>query len=356
MSSAVSAAWSWRETRSAVGVNGKFHPVTTARDLLRNPGLGGRDQLRALLGLAYATKLKRYALHLDSVPASDWLQRVFGRRVYEVWWRPLLESRFGEYADEVPAYWAWRQLNAYQTGRREVFGYLRGGIGWLTERLRRSIESRGGEVRLHAHVTSVDSGGANCAVELDGQEERFDAIISTIAPGDLAKIARARLARELPNLDVPYQGRVTALIVSRQRLGEYYQSALIGENLSFQRVIEATHVISSESLGGRHLIYVRGECGPHTDAFKLPDDVVKKQALDTIERWFPSYDTTAIEAVHVSRDPFAEPITLLDQRKRRLPTRIANTRVLMCTSAQAYPRPVGWDADVTLARETAAAV
>ncbi len=346
----------WRETRSAVGVQGKLFPVTTARDLLRNPGFARRDQLRAMLGLAYATKLKRYALHLDSVPASDWLQRVFGRRVYEVWWRPLLESRFGEYADEVPAYWAWRQLNAYQTGRREVFGYLRGGIGWLTERLRRSIESRGGEVRLHARVTSVETGGTNCAVELDGQEERFDAIVSTIAPGDLAKIARARLARELPNLDVPYQGRVTALIVSRQRLGDYYQSALIGENLSFQRVIEATHVIPSESLGGRHLIYVRGECGPHTDAFKLPDDVVKKQALDTIERWFPSFDTGAIEAVHVSRDPFAEPITLLDQRKRRLPTRIPNTRVLMCTSAQAYPRPVGWDADVTLARETAGAV
>jgi len=229
-------------------------------------------------------------------------------------------------------------------------------MGWLTERLRRSIEARGGEVRLHARVMSLETGATNCTVELDGQEERFDAIISTVAPGDLAKIARARLARELPNLDVPYQGRVTALIVSRRQLGSFYQSALIGENLPFQRVIEATHVVSSESLGGRHLIYVRGECGPHTDAFKLPDDVVKKQALDTIERWFPSYDMAAIEAVHVSRDPFAEPITLLGQHARRLPTRIPNTRVLLCTSAQAYPRQVGWDADVTLARETAAAV
>lgn len=346
----------WRETSSAIGVRGSFYPVTSARDLLRSPGMAGLDRMRATLGLAYATQLKRYALHLDNVPASDWLQRVFGRRVYEAWWQPVLEARFGEYADEVPAYWAWRQLNAYQTGRREVFGYLRGGIGWLTERLRRSIESRGGEVRLHAEVSSVESSTTNCTIELDGSEERFDAVISTVAPGELAKVARARLAHELPNIDVPYQGRVTALIISRRRLSNYYQSALIGENLPFQRVIEATHVISSESLGGRHLIYVRGECGPHTDDFKLPDDVVKKQAIDTIERWFPSYDTTGIEAVHVSRDPFAEPITLLGQRDRRLPTRIPNTRVLFCTSAQAYPRPVGWDSDVTLARETAAAV
>jgi protoporphyrinogen oxidase len=347
---------SWRETRSSVVLGGKHYPVTAARDLLRLLGLGNKSRVRAALGLAYATQLKRYALHLDSVPASEWLPRVFGRPVYEAWWRPLLESRFGEYVDEVPAYWAWRQLNAYQTGRREVFGYLRGGAAWLAERLRRSIETRGGEVRLHARVTAVETGGAHASVELDGQEERFDDVISTLAPGDLAKLARARLAHDLPNLDVPYQGRLTALLVSRRKLGDYYQTALVGNRLMFQQVIEATNVVSSESYDGRHLIYVRGDCGPHTDTFKLPDDVVRKQALDTIARWFPSFDTSAIEAVHVSRDSYAEPITLLGQLKRRLPTRIGDTRVLLCSSAQAYPRRVGWDADVTLARETAAAV
>ncbi len=347
---------SWRETRSSVALGGTHYPVTAARDLLRLLGLGNTSRVRAALGLAYATQLKRYALHLDSVPASDWLPRVFGRPVYEAWWRPLLESRFGEYVDEVPAYWAWRQLNAYQTGRREVFGYLRGGAPWLAERLRRSVETRGGEVRLHARVTAVETGGTHATVELDGQEERFDDVISTLAPGDLAKLARARLAHELPNLDVPYQGRVTALLVSRRKLGDYYQTALVGNALMFQNVIEATKVVSNESFDGRHLIYVRGDCGPHTDTFKLPDDVVKKAALETIARWFPSFDTSAIEAVHVSRDSHAEPITLLGQLSRRLPTRIGDSRVLLCTSAQAYPRRVGWDADVTLARETAAAV
>ncbi len=346
----------WRETRSAVAVGDRHYPVTAARDLLRLLGLGTGQRVRAALGLAYATQLKRYALHLDATPASEWLPRVFGRRVYEAWWRPMLESRFDEYVDEVPAYWAWRQLNAYQTGRREVFGYLRGGSSWFAERLRRSIETRGGEVRLHARVTAVETFGTHASVELDGQEERFDDVISTLPPGDLAKLARARLAHELPNLDVPYQGRVTALVVSQRKLGGYYQTALVGDRLVFQNVIEATAVVSNESFDGRHLIYVRGDCGPHTDTFKLPEDVLKKQALDTLQRWFPAFDERQIEAVHITRDSHAEPITLLGQLSRRLPTRIANTRVLLCTSAQAYPRRVGWDADVTLARETAAAV
>jgi hypothetical protein len=171
----------------------------------------------------------------------------------------------------------------------------------------------------------------------------------------ISRSSPARLAHELPNLDVPYQGRVTALVVSRRKLGEYYQTALVGDGLLFQNVIEATNVISSESFDGRHLIYVRGDCGPHTDTFKLSDDVLKKQALETIAL-VPCFDASAIEAVHVTRG-FARQADHA-ARPAQAPAADADrdSRVLLCTSAQAYPRRVGWDADVTLARETAAAV
>ena len=349
----------WRPTRSAVSMNGAFYPVSSAADLLRTAGLArlsNRDRVRAGLGLAYATQVKRYALDLHAVPAADWLPRVFGRSVYEAWWRPFLEVRFGDYADSIPAYWVWRQLNSYQTGRREVFGYLRGGIGWLGERLRRSIEARGGEVRLHAEISAVESAGTHCTVEVDGMERRVDAVVSTLPPGDLAKLAGGRLARELPNLDVPYQGQVTALVILQRRLGEYYQTAFMGRDLPFQRTVEATHVVPAESLGGRHLLYVRNECGPHTDAFKLPDDVVRKQALDSLRQWFPSFDARDVEAVHISHNDAAEPITLFGDLRRTIPSRISNTRVFLCTAAQAYPRRIGWDTEVTLARETSAMV
>src|SRR5262245_9342960 len=178
----------WRPTRSAIGMNGTFYPVSSASDLLRTAGLArlsGRDWLRAGIGLAYATQLKRYALDLHGVTAAEWLPRVFGRRVFESWWRPFLEARFGDYSEAVPAYWVWRELNAYQAGRREVFGYLRGGIGWLGERLRRSVEARGGEVRLHAEIAGLDTSGSYCSVELDGIERRFDAVVSTLPPGEI---------------------------------------------------------------------------------------------------------------------------------------------------------------------------
>ncbi|HTO69641.1 MAG TPA: FAD-dependent oxidoreductase [Myxococcota bacterium] len=349
----------WRPTRSAIALGGAFYPVSSASDLLRTAGLAGlsgRDWVRAGLGLTYATQLKRYALHLHDVSAASWLPRVFGRRVYESWWRPFLEVRFGDYAEDVPAYWVWRQLNAYQTGRREIFGYLRGGIGWLGERLRRSIEARGGEVRLHAAITAVEARGASCSVEVDGKERRVEAVVSTLPPGEFAKLAGSRLAAELPNLDVPYQGRVTALVIMQRRVAEFYQTAFLDRDLPFQRVIEATHVVPSESLGSRHLVYVRNDCGPHTDAFKLSDDVVKKQALDGLRQWYPSFNARDVEAVHVSHNEAAEPITLFGKLRRTIPSRIADTRVFMCTSAQAYPRRDGWDTDVTLAREAAAAV
>jgi hypothetical protein len=63
-----------------------------------------------------------------------------------------------------------------------------------------------------------------------------------------------------------------------------------------------------------------------------------------------------VEAVHISHNDAAEPITLFGDLRRTIPSRIANTRVFLCTAAQAYPRRVGWDTEVTLARETSAMV
>ncbi len=211
-------------------------------------------------------------------------------------------------------------------------------------------------MRLHAEVSAVESTGTHCTVEVDGVERRVDAVVSTLPPGDLAKLAGGLLSRELPNLDVPYQGQVTALVILQRRLGEYYQTAFIGRELPFQRTIEATHVVPAESLGGRHLLYVRNECGPHTDAFRLPDDAVRKQALESLRQWFPSFDARDVEAVHISHNDAAEPITLFGDLRRTIPSRIPNTRVFLCTAAQAYPRRVGWDTEVILARETSAIV
>ena len=86
----------WRETRSAVVVDGAFYPRQRPRATCCAPP--GSSACQAATGCARRsgspTRPSSSATRCtcDSVPAAEWLPRVFGRRVFEAWWRPMLES------------------------------------------------------------------------------------------------------------------------------------------------------------------------------------------------------------------------------------------------------------------------
>ena len=347
----------WRRTVSGIGVDGAFHPASSTADLMRSlrlAELSRRERLLARAGLAYLTQLKCHPHDLRDLCAADWLPRVLGRRAYESYCRPFLEARFGEYGENVPADWVFRRIKAYAT-RHEVVGFLRGGGGWLGARLRRSIEARGGEVRLHAAITAVETHPRGCRVEVDGRELEVDAVVCALPPARLAKLARGRLASALPDLDVPYQGVVSVLIVLARRLGRYYQTTFLDPDAPLRRTTEATHVVPAELVDGRHFLYVRDPCGPHTERFKQPDGAVCRRVIGALQQSFPGFSAREIEAVHVSRDEAAEPAPVPRNLRRRLPSSIEG-RVFLCSPAAGPPRRANWDGDVMFARDTAAAI
>src|SRR5262249_8504474 len=150
--------------------------------------------------------LKKNGLDLDHVRARDWLRRLFGERVCQRIWDPLLRAKFGELREGVPAYWVWNTLNREKNGSQEVKGYLRGGYRGLAERLRDVIVANGGTIRMLSPVTAVDANGCGATLEVAGREERFDAVISTLPLPLLARVARPRLAPSVPIPDLEYQG------------------------------------------------------------------------------------------------------------------------------------------------------
>jgi len=86
----------WRETGMGFLVDGTLYPFNSPADLLRFGALGLVDRLRTGFGALYITSLKKHALDLDGVPARDWLLRLFGPRVFQRIWDPLLRSKFGD--------------------------------------------------------------------------------------------------------------------------------------------------------------------------------------------------------------------------------------------------------------------
>ena len=69
-----------------------------------------------------------------------------------------------------------------------------------------------------------------------------------------------------------YQGVVNALVVSRRRLERFYWTIVVDPRFPFQGVVETTHVIPPEWIGGRHLIYLMNYCDADSEPYRRSDD------------------------------------------------------------------------------------
>jgi protoporphyrinogen oxidase len=346
----------WRETGMGFRLGGQLYGFNSPLDLLRFRALSFPDRIRTGMGAAYITMIKKHGLDLDDVYACDWLRRIFGARVYARIWEPLLRAKFGNRIDTVPAYWVWNTLNREKNGEQEVKGYLRGGYEGFAETLRASIVARGGEVRMASPVGAVESNGTTVHADVAGRDEQFDAVISTLPLPRLNALARGTLVNDLPLPDLKYQGCVNAVVVSRKPLERYYWTIVVDPAFPFQGVVETTHVIPSEWIGNRHLIYCLNYCEPGSEPYERSDELVKRQALDGLSALYPGFRTSDVEDVYVFRAPHVEPVWTVGYLRKRPAPRLGTSRVYLSTTAQAYPRVTAWNTSIGLARETVAAL
>ena len=76
----------------------KFVPISQlhrAIRVLQFAPLSFVDRLRVGLAAFYLTITRNWE-RLERVSADEWMRRASGERAYEMWWKPLLISKFGE--------------------------------------------------------------------------------------------------------------------------------------------------------------------------------------------------------------------------------------------------------------------
>jgi protoporphyrinogen oxidase len=128
----------------------------------------------------------------------------------------------------------------------------------------------------------------------------------------------------------------------------------VGSDFPFQGVVETTRVIPTQWTGGRHLIYLMNYCGADSAAYTRSDAELQRDAIDGLYALYRRFDVAEVEAVYVFRAPHVEPAWTVGYLDRRPPMRVGDSRLYLCTTAQAYPRMTSWNTSVGLAREVVA--
>lgn len=344
----------WRGTRMGMIVDGGHHPFNSPLDLLRFRPLGLRDRIR--FG-AMSLLLRRLGKgrDLDRTRTEDWLRGLYGDKVWEDLLAPMFGSKFGPSFGDVPALYLWQRLGRERNVATR--GYPDGGYKSLIDGLRASIEKQGGTVRTSAAVRTVSAAGDRARITLsDNEVVEADHIVSTVSLPLLRSLADGDLAARLPALQLPYQGVVNALFFLRRPLAGHYWTPVLRSGTDFDGVIEMSELAGVEAYGGRHLVYAMHYTDRESALYQEDADAIAARWTEQLVNLYSELGLTAddIEDVRVFKAPFVEPVYPLGFLERQPPIEIADTPLLLATTAHVYPEVTSWNSSVGLANRVSA--
>ena len=337
---------------TSIYYRGRIYPFDSPLRVLRFTPLPFPDRLRVGLVTLYLRLLRRWE-PLEAVTAEEWTRRAVGPRAYEILWKPLLISKFGEEEyRNVNMAWFWARLHK-RTPRLGYFvGGFQGFVDVLTERIRR----QGGRVLLNAPVRNLRFQEGRWTVEYAGGWATHEAVIATCAPGILADIAPdlpADYAAHLRALKA--MGAVTLILALDRPLtrGHYWINLPKGDKFPFMGLVEHTNYISPEHYGGDHIVYCGDYLPPDHPIFGMDKEALLEHYRPGLERLRPDFRPQWVRAFWMFTEPYAQPVPTLYHSRHVPPLATPLPGLWMANMSQVYPWDRGTNYAVELGRRVA---
>jgi protoporphyrinogen oxidase len=183
------------------------------------------------------------------------------------------------------------------------------------------LKALGVELRPSTTAVAVRSAAGGADVEFhDGTVRTFERAILTVpAPlaarlvPQLSEDERDRLASKV------YGGIVCASLLLDEPLGPYYVTNLTDEWVPFSAVIDMSSVVDRREWNGRALAYLPKYVRPDDPLFEASDETIEATFLAALERMYPNFTRSRVQAFRVSRVRHVFPIATLGYSKRLPP-------------------------------------
>ena len=349
----------WRPALTSYYVRGRLYPFTTPAEILRFTPLPLADRLRFGRHVARCRRMTDWE-PLDGLTAEAWLRREAGPRVYELLWRPLLETKFGSYAGQVSAPWIWHRLWRASRSRKnllrpEDFGCLREGSEVLLRTLAARIRESGGEVLTGTPATGlVVRGGQVAAVTTAAGELPADLVVAAAPLPELARLLPAELEdwrREL--LSVDFLGvRCLRLRLDRAVTGSYWVNAN-DPRVPFGGFIEYSHLNPAAEPGGA-VVYVPLYMSREDPRFTMAEADLSGELVRGLQVVSPALREAQVREARLVTDDYAQAICPPGFAQRVPPLAAPVPGLYLLDSTQLYPSDRCLSGMIALARQLGA--
>ena len=347
-------------TNTGVFYANRIFRLSTPMDLLQFTALPFLDRIRLGLLTLRARRVSDWRA-LEGETAADWLRRLGGDTVYRVVWEPLLNGKFGPYADQVSAVWFWNKLKlrggSRGKGGEERLAYLKGSFARLAEETARQIGAAGGVVRTGAAVERIRPGADGTWV-CEGPWGRVEAdrVVATTALPLVADMVQDWAPEDyLAGLrGIDYLANICLVLRLDRSLSSTYWLNVNDPSFPYVGVIEHTNFESAKSYGGDHVVYL-SKYLPHTDAlYRMTDAEVLAFSIPHVQRMFPDFTAEWIRTYHVWRARWSQPVVDRYYSRRIPATEGPKPGFHLCSMAQIYPEDRGTNYAVREGRRMAA--
>lgn len=307
----------WVKTKMGLFYNGKLYPFGTPIDLLKFPEFSLFDKLKFGVGLFKIKSKKRDDWReLENVLAAQWLPEQFGVKGYEIVHKPLLEEKFGSYADSISAAWMWARLHRVGKSRTKILhleklGYLTGGTHTLIDKLAQNITqtSRGQIIKNAKCEKILIENNKIKGIICNGTTYNYDRVISTI-PSPLFVNLINNSNHEYFNKirKINSIGVMCVLLRLTKSFTKNFWLNISDSRIPLAGVIEYTNLNPCNFLNGDKIIYIPQYLSAESEEYSLPDDKVIDEYIGYLKIINPEFSKDWIKASYVFRDEYAQPI------------------------------------------------
>ena len=307
----------WRVGENAYYVDGVAHPLDTPWEIAAYPHLSVYDKFRLAmltLGVDVRDGVPRRDTYEDleafeDVPIKEFLLEHTTRGVYEYFFEPLLDAKFGSRKEDVSAAWLLGRIRfrgERDVLRGEILGYFEGGFAVLLDALAGAVGrenvvtgARATEVSFEDGRTGVES----LTVRTDAGTETHD--VDGLVVATMPDVLEALTGYEC---EIDFQGSVCAVVSMDERLTDTYWLN-VADEAPFGALVEHTNFVPPERYGGEHLLYVASYVqDEREELWQRDDDAVRELWLDGVESLFPDFSREAVNRTLVGRNPKTAPV------------------------------------------------
>ena len=332
---------------------GRIYPFDSPLRVLRFTPISLVDRLRVGLVTLYL-RLTRNWQALEGITAETWTRRAVGARAYEVLWKPLLISKFGEeHYRDVNMAWLWARLHK----RTARLGYFVGGFQGFADLLVERVRAQGGEVRLEAAVQAVRHVAEGCLrLETAAGSADYEQVIATCSPQEMLRLTPdlpADYAAQLAHLKS--MGALVLVLALRRSLvsRHYWINIPAGEGFPFMGLVEHTNYISPQHYGGDHLVYCGDYLPPEHPSFAYTREQLLEAYLPGLVKINPDFRLDWVRASWMFTETYAQPVPGLHHSRHVPPLQTPIPGLWMANMSQVYPWDRGSNYAVELGRRVA---